>query len=329
MPSPSLMLGAFLAAVAMSAAATGLSLRLLRRLASRQHIREDVPETHREKAGTPSLGGAPMLAAIFVAATGIGLATGNLSARVALCLLLTVAFALVGLADDLQKLDDSKSKGILARYRIGVEVIAAGLFAAAIAQTPGSEAQAASWLGAASWPAGAAAVLGILVVVGASNALNLTDGLDGLASGLSAIAALALGVATLALGQSDLALLSVVIAGGAAGFLVLNAKPAKVWMGDVGSLGLGTVMAAVAVAARIEFLFAIIGAVFVVEALSVILQVISFKSTGKRIFRMSPLHHHFELCGWGEARIVAGFWLAGVVAAVAGLALLWVSSPGG
>lgn len=315
------MLGAFLFAAALSGLLTALALPSLRRLARGQHIREDVPASHLEKAGTPSMGGIPMLAGIVGAAVVVGVVLETLSARVGLCLGLLVLYSLIGLADDLRKLGDPKSKGILARYRLAAEVVAAAAFVAGLAHLGGDEVPAAAGLGTAGWAAALAGAVGVLTVVGSANAVNLTDGLDGLAAGLTAIAALALTVVTLAQGMGDLALLTAAIGGGAGGFLLLNAKPAKVWMGDVGSLGLGAALAAVAVAARLEFLYAVIGVVFVAEALSVIAQVISFKSTGRRILRMAPLHHHFELAGHSEVRVVVGFWIVGALAAAAGVAL--------
>lgn len=325
MPNAPAMLVAFLVAAALSGLLTALALPSLRRLAARQHIREDVPASHLEKAGTPSMGGIPMLVGIVAAALVTGAAMDALSPRVGLCLALVVLYALIGLADDLRKLGDPKSKGIRARYRLAAEFVLAALFVAALTLLPDDQAPAAAWLGTATWSVPLAALVGVLAVVGSANAVNLTDGLDGLAAGLTAIAALALAVVTLALGMADVALLAAVIGGAAGGFLLLNAKPAKVWMGDVGSLGLGAALAAVAVAAQIELLYVVIGIVFVAEALSVIMQVISFKSTGRRIFRMAPLHHHFELGGHPETRVVAGFWAVGALAAGAAVALFWAA----
>ena len=319
------MLAAFLAAAALSGLLTALALPSLRRLARGQHIREDVPASHLEKAGTPSMGGISMLAGIVAAALVAGAVLDALSPRVGLCLALIVVYALIGLADDLRKLGDPKSKGIRARYRLAAEFVLAALFVAGLTLLPDDHGLAAPWLGTAAGPPALAGLVGVLAVVGSANAVNLTDGLDGLAAGLTAIAALALAVVTLTLGMADVALLAAAIGGAAGGFLLLNAKPAKVWMGDVGSLGLGAALAAVAVAARLEFLYAVIGIVFVAEALSVIMQVISFKSTGRRIFRMAPLHHHFELGGHPEARVVVGFWIVGALATVAGVALFWAA----
>ena len=160
------------------------------------------------------------------------------------------------------------------------------------------------------------------VMVGASNAVNLTDGLDGLASGCMAIAASCYAVICLLTSHNDLAIFCAAIVGACVGFLRFNFHPAKVFMGDTGSLALGGAFAAVGILSRTEILLAVVGFVFVCEALSVILQVISFKSTGKRIFRMSPIHHHFELGGWSEVKVVFVFWTVGLIAGVIGLSML-------
>ena len=325
MPSPLWLTAVFVAAVLVSAAATALALPALRRLAGRQHVREDVPESHLQKAGTPSMGGTAMLAALYTVALAAAALTGHLTARVVLCLAASLAFALVGLADDVQKLGDRKSRGIKARYRIALEILFGGGLFVGLQWGAGADGLVSGW-GTGGWWPPAAAIIAIGTMVGGSNAANLTDGLDGLLSGLTVIAGLALCAATVLTGAGDLAVLAVAVSGAAGGFLILNAKPAKVWMGDVGSLGLGAALSALAVAARLEFCFAIIAAVLVAEALSVILQVVSFQSTGRRIFRMAPLHHHFELSGLQETQVVARFWAAGLVAAVVAVALLWATS---
>lgn len=313
-------------------ASTGLvalALPRLRRLAGLQHVREDVPETHQAKAGTPSMGGIPVMLAIVLAVQIAALAlTGRPPGLdVQAALLLGLAYATIGLVDDARKLGDRKSRGLLARYRIGLEVAFALVFAALLLRHGGTHTIAApGWAGLQDWPALLALAGGVFVIVGGANAVNLTDGLDGLAAGLTFAASLAL-AAVLGLTTRELPVLPLVIAGASAGFLVLNHKPAKVWMGDVGSLGLGALLAACAVSSHLEILFALIAIVFVAEALSVIIQVISFKRTGKRIFRMAPIHHHFELCGWPETRVVTTFWLVGLAAAALAVFLAAASFP--
>ncbi len=327
MPSLLTLAACFLGTVVLSALATRLALPGLRRLTASQHIREDVPETHLGKAGTPSMGGIPMLAAILTAGVVGSLAAGAFSVRVLLCAGLALGFALVGLVDDWQKLGDTKSKGVLARYRIGAEAILSVLFVTAIALTDPGDAAQTTWIGSTAWPVAPMGLLGLFVIIGTANAVNLTDGLDGLASGLTAIGGIALAIVCGALGLADMTVWAVAIAGGAAGFLLLNAKPAQIWMGDVGSLGIGAALASVAVTGHVEIIFAIVALVFVAEALSVILQVISFQTTGRRIFRMAPLHHHFELAGLDETQVVSRFWLAGLAAAALSLALLCYALP--
>jgi phospho-N-acetylmuramoyl-pentapeptide-transferase len=158
-----------------------------------------------------------------------------------------------------------------------------------------------------------------LVVIGATNAVNLTDGLDGLASGVMISASLAYAIISLKFGHPELAAFATAVAGACLGFLVFNIHPAKVFMGDTGSLALGGAFAALGVLTKTELLLVVVGGVFVLEALSVIIQVTSFKTTGKRIFRMSPLHHHFELLGWSEKKVVTTFWAAGVLCGALGL----------
>ncbi|MEC2220797.1 phospho-N-acetylmuramoyl-pentapeptide-transferase, partial [Bacillus subtilis] len=162
-------------------------------------------------------------------------------------------------------------------------------------------------------------ILVLFMLVGGSNAVNLTDGLDGLLSGTAAIAFGAFAILAWNQSQYDVAIFSVAVVGAVLGFLVFNAHPAKVFMGDTGSLALGGAIVTIAILTKLEILLVIIGGVFVIETLSVILQVISFKTTGKRIFKMSPLHHHYELVGWSEWRVVVTFWAAGLLLAVLGI----------
>jgi len=326
---PDIVLAAvFAAAVLTGAAVTALFLPSLRRLAGKQHVREDVPETHLEKAGTPSMGGLCMLGAAYLVVLVAGALVGQLTARLLLCLGTSLAFALIGLADDVQKLGDRKSRGIPARYRILLELLVAGGLFYALRWVAPDASEAPRWIGTGGWDVLPALGIALFTVAGGANAFNLTDGLDGLASGLSLVAGVAMAIVAVGVGADDLAVWATVVAGAAGGFLFLNAKPAKVWMGDVGSLGLGAALCSMAVAARAEFLFGIIAAVFVAEALSVILQVISFQTTGKRIFRMAPIHHHFELKGLKETQVVGWFWAVGVLAAVLALGAFWLIMVG-
>lgn len=332
----------FLVAAVVSALLTAGFLPWLRRLTARESVREDLPDSHQEKAGTPSMGGIPMVLTVLVVVPVLRLffgSSGGMGGLLpeSLCLVTIFGFALVGLADDLRKLTNTKSKGLTARWRLAIEfAVAIGVMLVFLSQSDlaGPGARHVPLLGTGGWPLPLALVVGALVIVGGANAFNLADGLDGLASGLAIFAAIALGLVLETTGafqppEALQSILPLVIAGAALGFLLFNYKPAKVWMGDVGSLGIGAGLAVTAVMIRAEFLYALIGFVFVAEALSVILQVISFKTTGKRIFRMSPLHHHFELGGWSELKVVWVFWIVGVVCAAAGVAAAAMVTAGG
>ncbi|MDT8901689.1 phospho-N-acetylmuramoyl-pentapeptide-transferase [Anaeroselena agilis] len=298
---------------------------VLRRLKFGQSIREEGPQRHLAKAGTPTMGGILILVALTVPA----LIFAGKSAEVWLALFVTLGHGLIGFLDDYIKVVLKRNLGLKAREKILGQII----MAVALAYI------ATTWFGRGTdlWIPFLGAnidfgplyyVLIFLVLIGTTNAVNLTDGLDGLAAGTTTIAAAAYAVIALAFGKQPLAAFCLALAGATLGFLRYNAHPAKVFMGDTGSLALGGALAAVAVLTKTELLLVVVGGVFVIEALSVIIQVISFKSTGKRVFRMSPIHHHFELGGWSETKVVAVFWLAGAVFAALGLITL-VASQGG
>jgi len=319
-----LLLGMFVLAVVLAAAGTWLVRRWVRREGLGQTVRDDGPQSHLAKMGTPTLGGLGMLGAITVLTAVLWLIRGpSLSPAVPLSVGLALLFAALGFADDWSKLRHKRPLGLKARVRLPVEFALAALFAVLLIQT--RTVTAAGGL-AQVIPLGAGVgfvLFAMLVLVGCANAVNLTDGLDGLAGGVSCFCALALGASCWLLGRPDLAILCAIVAGSAAGFLWLNAAPASIFMGDVGSLGLGAILAAIAVAARLEIMLAVFGVVFVVEALSVVIQVLYFRfSGGKRVFRMAPYHHHLELGGMAETKIVVRFWLITIVAGAAGLGLV-------
>ncbi len=319
-----LVCGMFILAVILGAAGTWLVRRWVRREGLGQTVRDDGPQSHLAKMGTPTLGGLGMLGAIAVLTAVLWLIRGaSLSPAVPLSVGLALLFAALGFADDWSKLRYKRPLGLKARVRLPVEFVLAALFAALLIQT--RTVTAAGGL-AQVIPLGAGvgfAIFAMLVLVGCANAVNLTDGLDGLAGGVSCFCALALGASCWLLGRPDLAILCAIVAGSAAGFLWLNAAPASIFMGDVGSLGLGAILAAIAVAARLEIMLAVFGVVFVVRALSVAIQVLYFRfSGGKRVFRMAPYHHHLELGGLAETKIVVRFWLITIVAGAAGLGLV-------
>ncbi|MDR7865855.1 MAG: phospho-N-acetylmuramoyl-pentapeptide-transferase [Sporomusaceae bacterium] len=297
----------------------------LRRLKFGQSIREEGPQRHLAKAGTPTMGGILILVALTVPA----IIFAGKSAEVWLALFVTLGHGLIGFLDDYIKVVLKRNLGLKAREKILGQIIMA-VALAYIATTyfgRGTDLWI-PFLGANVDFGPLYYILIFLVLIGTTNAVNLTDGLDGLAAGTTTIAAAAYAVIALAFGKEPLAVFCLALAGAALGFLRYNAHPAKVFMGDTGSLALGGALAAVAVLTKTELLLVIVGGVFVIEALSVIIQVISFKSTGKRVFRMSPIHHHFELGGWSETKVVAVFWLAGAVFAALGLITL-VASQGG
>ncbi len=315
---------------------------LKRRQKSGQPIRDDGPESHLEtKQGTPTMGGLLILSALIVAS----LLWARLdNPYVWMILFVTVGFGLVGFADDYAKVSQGNHKGVPGRVRLLI-----GFVIAAIAGYWAAMAHPDELAFRLAFPVFKDALLNLgvilflpftmLVIVGAANAVNLTDGLDGLAIMPVMIAAGTLGVIAYAVGRVDFSqyldvhyvpgtgeilVFSAGLIGGGLGFLWYNAPPAAVFMGDTGSLALGGALGAIAVATKHEIVLAIVGGLFVVEALSVIIQVLYFKRTGKRVFLMAPIHHHFEKQGWAEPQIVIRFWIISLILALIGLATLKV-----
>ena len=297
-----------------------ICIPILHKLKFGQSIREEGPKSHQVKSGTPTMGGIFLITGI-VAAT---LIIADWNAEIFLALFILIGHFILGFIDDYLKVVRKKNQGLLARYKLLGQILIV-IITTFVASELLIDFEPEIWLPIINEKIEA----GILylpfmffVMVGASNAVNLTDGLDGLASGCMAIAASCYAVISLLTGHNDLAIFCAAIVGACIGFLKFNFHPAKVFMGDTGSLALGGAFAAVGILTRTEILLAIIGFVFVCEALSVILQVISFQTTGKRIFRMSPLHHHFELGGWSEVKVVMVFWTVGLIAGIIGLSIL-------
>lgn len=295
----------------------------LKRLKFGQSIREDGPESHMTKSGTPTMGGLMIVISIIVTLFIINLVYSDISLNVEFWLLtlVLVGFGLLGFLDDFIIIGFKRNLGLTSLQKLIGQIVISVIFYVVMKQynlgtaisIPGTDIE---------WELGwFYAILVIVMLVGASNAVNLTDGLDGLLAGTASVAfgTFAFIIATVQTDSTILVTFSLAIVGALLGFLVFNAHPAKIFMGDTGSLALGAVIAAVAILSHLEILLIIIGGVFVIETLSVILQVISFKSTGKRIFRMSPIHHHFELGGWSEWRVVLTFWFAGIVFAAIGI----------
>jgi phospho-N-acetylmuramoyl-pentapeptide-transferase len=303
-----------------------------------QTVRDDGPQSHLSKSGTPTMGGALILVAVAVST----LLWADLDNRhVWIVLLTTLAFGGIGLVDDYKKLVLRDPRGLAARWKYLWQTVAG--FAAAIAlyasaASPAETELLIPYLKDVSIQLGPWFVLlTYFVIVGASNAVNLTDGLDGLAVMPTVLVAGALAVFVYVAGHVEIANYLLIphvggvgelvifcgaLVGAGLGFLWFNAYPAQVFMGDVGALALGAALGVVAVAARQELVLFIMGGVFVAETISVMLQVMSFKLTGRRIFRMAPLHHHFELKGWPEPRVIVRFWIITVVLVLVGLASL-------
>ncbi len=336
-----LTLRAILAALTALAISLLVGPRMIRWLAEYQvgqRVRSDGPQTHLSKAGTPTMGGALILAAI-VAAT---LLWADLANRfVWVVLLVTVAFGLIGFWDDYLKLVVGNSRGLIARYKYFWQSFA-GLGAAIVlyvtAQSPADTTLYVPFFKHFVVPLGVLFIpLTYFVIVGSSNAVNLTDGLDGLAIMPSVLVAGALGVFAYASGNAvfssylgipylagagEILVICSAIFGAGLGFLWFNTYPAQVFMGDIGALALGAALGVIAVVVRQEIVLFIMGGVFVMETVSVILQVASFKLRGKRIFRMAPIHHHFELKGWAEPKVIVRFWIITVILVLLGLATL-------
>lgn len=323
-----LLCGGFIGALVLSALGTWLVRGWVRRVGYGQTVRDDGPQSHLKKMGTPTLGGVGFMAAIALLTLLLWLLRGSaLSPAILPVVGLGVLYALIGFADDWSKLRYKRPLGLKARVRLPLEFLLAGLFAYILIAT-GAVTRFGGLAEIIPLGVGPGFILfALFVIVGGGNAVNLTDGLDGLAGGAGVFCALALGAACWLLGLPDLAILSMIVAGACAGFLWFNAAPASIFMGDVGSLGLGALLAAIAVSARLELIFGLMGIVFVVEALSVIIQVLYFKySGGKRVFRMAPYHHHLELGGMAETKIVIRFWLITMVAGAAGVGLvMWMT----
>jgi len=305
-----------------------------------QPIRSDGPQTHFAKAGTPTMGGLLIISALLTSTL--------LWARwdnpfVWMVLFVTLSFALLGFADDYAKVTKQTTAGVSGRIRLAIGFLVAaiaGVWAAAFHPSELSNQLALPFFKDALLNLGYVFIpFAMIVIVGAANAVNLTDGLDGLAIMPVMIAAATFGAIAYAVGRTDftdylgvhfvpgageIAVFCAALIGGGLGFLWYNAPPAAVFMGDTGSLALGGALGAIAVAIKHEIVLAIVGGLFVVEALSVIIQVFVYKRTGRRVFLMAPIHHHFEKRGWAEPQIVIRFWIISLILAMIGLATLKV-----
>lgn len=313
-------------------------IRKLNALQIGQAIRDDGPSSHLSKSGTPTMGGALILLSIFVST----LLWSDLSNRyVWAVLLVTFAFGAIGWVDDYRKVVEQDSRGLPGRWKYLWQSIAgfgAALVLYLTAQVPAETELILPFFKNFAWQMGPLYILlTYFVIVGTSNAVNLTDGLDGLAIMPTVLVGAALGVIAYLAGHAEFSLylhipfipgagelvvFCAALGGAGLGFLWFNAYPAQVFMGDVGALALGAALGVIAVIVRHEIVLFIMGGIFVLETVSVMMQVASYKLTGKRIFRMAPIHHHFELKGWPEPRVIVRFWIITVMLVLFGLATL-------
>lgn len=268
-----------------------------------QQIREEGPAWHQKKSGTPTMGGI-----IFIIGTLAATLIMTRDTSTVTVLLFAVGFGLIGFADDFIKVVLKRNLGLTAIQKLALQIVFSIAFVMALRVLGLLETDVYIPFTQISLDLGwFYMVFAVFIMVGFTNAVNLTDGLDGLASSVTAIVALFFGIAAFLCGNRPLAVFMLALTGGCAGFLVFNRYPAKVFMGDTGSLFLGGALAAASIILKMPLILVIAGIIYVIEALSVMLQVASFRLTGKRIFKMSPIHHHFEMCGWREVKIVAVF----------------------
>ena len=293
---------------------------LLRRHKIGQNVRDDGPETHLVKSGTPTMGGIIMMIALLLTT----ITSGMLNKDMYILLISTFGFGMIGLVDDYLKVANERSLGLKPYQKLIGQIILSVILAIYQSNT--------SMLGTkviVPFLSNRYLDLGILyvpfiafVVVGTVNSVNLTDGLDGLASGVTLIVLSFFGLIALNWGMDSISVFSAALTGACLGFLIYNAYPAKVFMGDTGSMALGGAVAAIAILLNLPLMIPIAGGIYFIEALSVIIQVTSYKLTGKRVFLMSPLHHHFEQKGWEETRVVVVFWSITVILCLIGVASL-------
>lgn len=293
----------------------------LKKFHARQSEREEGPQSHKYKAGTPTMGGILILIALVVSC----LVFNPSDLRKGLALFLTFGHGVIGFLDDSIKAVKRRNLGLTAKQKLLGQFVMAAVFCFILKEF--LQFPTTLWIPFTSITIDLGFFYYIFVfvmIVGASNAVNLTDGLDGLAAGSCAITSVAYVVIAVALGYVNFAVFSAALTGACLGFLFYNQHPAKMFMGDTGSLALGGALAAMAILTKTELLLILAGGLYVIEALSVIIQVVSFKTLGVRVFKMSPIHHHFELSGWSEVKVVTVFWSFSALMAI--LAIIVVLS---
>lgn len=302
---------------------TKLEIPILRAKAG-QNIREDGPESHLSKAGTPSMGGIAIIIGAIVAAAGAGLIWGENPSDLLIILFVFIGFGLIGFFDDYLKVIKKNNLGLRAYQKFGLQIIISVALAVYLANYSDGSTYvyipvADIYVDFGIWYI----PFIVFVMLAMTNAVNLTDGLDGLASGATALVTLFFSVVGMTYGLAAGSYFCAAVCGGCLGFLVFNKNPAKIFMGDTGSLALGGGLAAAAIVMKMELLLPVAGLLYVIEALSVVLQVGYFKLTkGKRLFKMAPIHHHFEKCGFKEIQVVVAFWIFTVICCVIGLGII-------
>ena len=320
-----LMLVSMLVALVLSLLFGVVYIKFLQKNFYNQYVLDVVPENHAKKNGTPTTGGVFIVVATVLASIVALLMEQKLTTQGSLILLTFVFYTFAGFKDDIQKIRNKQNQGLTAKGKLFLQVAIALLPALYVTVTDQTTLTFWHWsinLGLL-YP-----FFAVFVITGVSNAVNLTDGLDGLAASNVVVAMFACAAISFIMGNTDIAIISMATAGATLGFLYFNKFPAKVFMGDTGSLALGGMLGTLAVMGKFELWLVIIGIVFFCETMSVILQVLSFKLTGKRIFKMSPIHHHFELCGWKETKIVKVFTAVTVICSLLAVLLFWKAYAG-
>jgi|SRR5690554_1415012 len=296
------------------------TIRLLKTIKAGQNVRSDAPRSHQIKSGTPTMGGVLILGGLAA-----GILTGMVrpwTPAVWWCLFITVVYGLIGFLDDLLIIIYRRPLGLKARHKLLLQIFFAALLGIYVIRSGVMDTLQVPFF---AWylpfvnPVTTLFFV-IFVVVGASNAVNLTDGLDGLAAGSCVTTGLAMGILAVLAGNTALGIFAAALVGACAGFIWFNCPPAQVFMGDTGSLALGAALGTIGILSGTALFLAVTGGIFVAEVLSVVIQVLFFRLTGKRVFRMSPLHHHYELGGMVESKVVVRFWLIGALLALLGLA---------
>ena len=312
----SIMLITLFAGFLFSAIIGPLAIPFLRRMKFGQSIREEGPQSHMKKQGTPTMGGVIFLFSIVISTFGVSIYYGEFTVQSVVLLIVLLGFGIVGFLDDGLKIIFKRNLGLTSLQKLIAQIVISVLAYFLLKGTGFANELSVPYTEIVLNFGTFYILFMVFWLVGFSNAVNLTDGLDGLVAGTGAIAFAAFGVIAYVQDQTDLSIFSFAVAGALLGFLIFNKNPAKVFMGDTGSLALGGSLGIVSILTHQELLLLLIGLVFVVETASVMLQVGSFKIRKKRIFKMAPIHHHFELSGWSEQRVVVTFWIVGIICAL-------------